>query len=141
MDSHPSGDISHKPTFLMYSQIDIKSKIPKGPMISIKGRLAHKSKVCRLTETTLHEPILVGRKTELEELKRFLDLAFKGNGTTVFISGKAGSGKTRLITEFLKIVKEREINILSGFCLSNVALPYFPFMSKVWTAPASESEM
>jgi len=81
-----------------------------------------------LTETTLPEPILVGRKTELEELKRFLNLAVEGNGTTVLISGKAGSGKTRLINEFLKIAKEREINILSGFCLSNATLPYFPFI-------------
>lgn len=113
---------------MTYSQIDIKSKIQNGPIINIKGRHAHKSKVCSLTETTLPEPILVGRKTELEELKRFLDLTFIGNGTTVFISGKAGRGKTRLINEFLTIVKEREINILSGSCLSNATLPYFPFI-------------
>ncbi len=136
MDSSPRGDNSHKPTFLMYSQIDIKSKIPKGPMISIKGRLAHKSKVCRLTETTLPEPILVGRKTELEELKRFLDLAFKGNGTTVFISGKAGSGKTRLITEFLKIVKEREIDdLIAG---SNKQISAFLQIGKETGARAGE---
>ena len=70
----------------------------------------------------------MGRKSEIEELKRFLALAFKGNGKTIFISGKAGSGKTRLINEFLNIVKNREINILSGSCLSNAASPYFPFI-------------
>jgi len=81
-----------------------------------------------LNKTTLPDPILVGRKSELEELKRFLDLALKGKGTTLFISGEAGSGKTRLINEFLKITKRREITILYGWCLSNAALPYFPFI-------------
>jgi len=56
-----------------------------------------------LNKTTLPDPILVGRIDELEELKRSLDLAFQGKGTTVFISGEAGSGKTRLVTEFLKL--------------------------------------
>jgi len=48
-----------------------------------------------LNKTTLPDPILVGRKSELEELKRFLDSTLKGKGKTVLISGEAGSGKTK----------------------------------------------
>jgi tetratricopeptide (TPR) repeat protein len=81
-----------------------------------------------LNKTTLPDPILVGRKSELEELKRFLDLALKGKGTTVFISGEAGSGKTRLITEFLKTAKKKGVTVLAGWCLSDAAVPYFPFV-------------
>jgi DNA-binding NtrC family response regulator len=40
----------------------------------------------------LAEPILVGRERELEELQRYLDSAVEGKGSTVFISGEAGSG-------------------------------------------------
>ncbi len=76
----------------------------------------------------LAEPIFVGRERELKDLTKLLEHMIAGNGSTVFISGEAGSGKTRLITEFLSIIQKREITILSGWCLSNAALPYFPFI-------------
>lgn len=76
----------------------------------------------------LAEPILIGRKQEITELLLSLDSALEQKGGTVFISGEAGSGKTKLVNEFLNIVKEKEITILSGWCLSDVAVPYFPFM-------------
>ena len=82
----------------------------------------------RLKSRVLAEPVLVGRERELEELRFLLDSAIEGKGSTVFVSGEAGSGKTRLVNEFLSIVKEKEIALLSGWCLSDVAVPYFPFM-------------
>jgi tetratricopeptide (TPR) repeat protein len=77
---------------------------------------------------TLVEPVLVGRENEFGELQRHLDLAFEGKGTTVFVSGEAGSGKTRLVTEFLNVVKKKEVAVLIGWCLSTAAVPYFPFL-------------
>ena len=53
---------------------------------------------------------------------------FLGRGITVFISGEAGCGKTRLTKEFLEIAKKREITVLTGWCLSNATVPYFPFI-------------
>jgi len=76
----------------------------------------------------LAEPFLVGRKEELGELQCILDSVLSGKGKTIFISGKAGSGKTRLINEFLNIIKKRQITILFGWCPSNTTLPYFPFI-------------
>jgi predicted ATPase len=70
----------------------------------------------------------VGREKELEELKRCLDEALSGTGATVFISGEAGAGKTRLTTEFLNIAKKKPVTVFTGWCLSDVAVPYFPFM-------------
>jgi len=81
----------------------------------------------RLKPCMLAEPVLVGREKELQELKEHLDSAVIGKGTTVFISGEAGSGKTRLLTEFLRIAKQRQLNVLTGWCLSDAAIPYFPF--------------
>ena len=75
----------------------------------------------------LAEPILVGRERELEELKSFLDSAVEGKGKTVFVLGEAGSGKTRLVTEFLNRAKKQGVTALTGWCLSNAAVPYFPF--------------
>jgi predicted ATPase len=76
----------------------------------------------------LAEPVFVGREQELKDLAQLLERTVAGKGSTIFISGEAGSGKTRLVTEFLSIIQKRETTILSGWCLSNAALPYFPFI-------------
>jgi len=73
------------------------------------------------------EPVLVGRDKEIEQLMRCLDSALSGKGTTVFICGEAGIGKTRLVNEFLSVAKKREIKVLCGWCLSEAGVPYFPF--------------
>ena len=59
-----------------------------------------------LQDNVLNEPIFVGRKQEFEEIQQFLDCAINGKGTTIFISGEAGSGKTRLVAEFLELAKK-----------------------------------
>ena len=76
----------------------------------------------------LAEPILVGRAQQLEELQLSLDAIMEGKGTTIFVSGEAGSGKTRIANEFLNLARDRGVTVLSGWCLSNVAVPYFPFV-------------
>ena len=76
----------------------------------------------------LSKPILVGREEELEELQRLLNSVLSGKGRTILVSGKAGSGKTRLTSEFLNIARKRDVTILFGWCLSNTTLPYFPFI-------------
>ncbi len=76
----------------------------------------------------LVEPILVGRAKELEELQTYLNSAVEGNGKTVFVSGEAGSGKTRLAREFLKAALRRGVAVMAGWCLSDAQVPYFPFM-------------
>jgi len=58
----------------------------------------------------------------------YLKSAGRGKGITVFVSGEAGSGKTRLVNEFLNIANKSDITILFGWCLSNNTLPYFPFI-------------
>jgi KaiC/GvpD/RAD55 family RecA-like ATPase/tetratricopeptide (TPR) repeat protein len=81
-----------------------------------------------MKQAILAEPVLVGRERELQELTRHLDSAAQGKGTTVFISGEAGSGKTRLTREFLKSAKKRGVAVMAGWCLSDSAAPFFPFV-------------
>ncbi|UCB60385.1 MAG: tetratricopeptide repeat protein [Candidatus Bathyarchaeota archaeon] len=73
------------------------------------------------------EPALVGRDQEIHLLRQNLDSALNGHGTTVFICGEAGIGKTRLVNEFLIFAKKMGVKTLSGSCLSGAAIPYFPF--------------
>ena len=81
----------------------------------------------KLKPGLLAEPVLVGRECELEQLHSLLNLAIEGKGNTVLISGEAGVGKTRLVNEFLNSAKKQAVTILTGWCLSNTAVPYFPF--------------
>ena len=88
----------------------------------------------------LSEPVLVGRERELEWLESFLNSAIEGKGKTVFISGEAGAGKTRLTREFLNAAKKRGIGLMAGWCLSDAEAPYFPFVEAFHAYFASFSE-
>jgi tetratricopeptide (TPR) repeat protein len=81
-----------------------------------------------LKNSFLTEPILVGRESELLELQAALNSAFSGKGETIFVSGEAGCGKTRITNEFLEIARKNDVSVLTGWCLSNAAVPYFPFV-------------
>jgi tetratricopeptide (TPR) repeat protein/KaiC/GvpD/RAD55 family RecA-like ATPase len=76
---------------------------------------------------TLEEPDLIGREQELAQLQQLLESVVNGVGKTVFISGEAGAGKSRLIKEFLVEAKNQKVTVLSGWCLSECVTPYFPF--------------
>ena len=77
----------------------------------------------------LAEPVLVGREREIEVLQQYLDATTENKGITVFISGEAGTGKTRLVNEFLTSSKQKtDVAELTGWCLSNSGIPYFPFL-------------
>lgn len=75
----------------------------------------------------LATPDLVGREQEIQQLIEHFDSAVDGKGTTVFVSGEAGVGKTRLVSEFLDHAKRDGAKVLTGWCLSEAAIPYFPF--------------
>jgi predicted ATPase len=89
----------------------------------------------------LPNPVLVGREEELKQLQQSLDAASNRRGRTVFISGEAGSGKTRLVNDFLNIAKRRKVTILLGWCLSNATIPYFPFIEALsFNLPSKENK-
>jgi DNA-binding SARP family transcriptional activator/DNA-binding GntR family transcriptional regulator len=80
----------------------------------------------RLARRTPDE--LVGRAGELGSLEAALDSAAAERGAAVLISGPAGIGKTRLITELVETARARGARVLSGRCIRLVGsgLPYLP---------------
>lgn len=88
----------------------------------------------------LAEPKFVGREQELAQLEDHLTSAMEGEGTTVFVSGEAGAGKTRLTNEFLKRAKCKGVTVLFGWCLSEATVPYFPFVEAFDAYFASSGE-
>jgi tetratricopeptide (TPR) repeat protein/KaiC/GvpD/RAD55 family RecA-like ATPase len=76
----------------------------------------------------LAEPSFIGREKEIRELQTYLNSAIQGKGKTVFISGEAGNGKTRLTREFLGLAIKQGVAVMAGWCLSDSQAPFFPFI-------------
>lgn len=63
-----------------------------------------------LTTTTA----FVGRQPELAQLEQALDLLQAGQGRIVLIEGEAGIGKSRLVLELIRLLRERGLTGLLG---------------------------
>jgi serine/threonine protein kinase/tetratricopeptide (TPR) repeat protein len=70
-----------------------------------------------------------GREKELSTLQDIYDRALKGEGQFVSVVGEAGAGKSRLLLEFRRSLKEKPATILQGRCESYGGnIPYQPFI-------------
>lgn len=76
-------------------------------------------------------PVFVARERELARLKAFLDLALRGEGRVVFVTGEAGSGKTALVQAFTRRAQQVHPHLIvaSGDCnaYTGIGDPYLPF--------------
>ena len=91
----------------------------------IKGVDFEIGKSDRLRELT-YRTHLIGRDEELEKLKVWINNLRECKGKVIFISGKAGSGKTRLVNELRRYAYTRNILFISGKCYrAPVKEPYY----------------
>jgi len=74
-----------------------------------------------------YTPKMVGRDKELNQLKEYLHTTTKGQGNTVFVSGEAGIGKTRLVKELEAYAELLNVKVLEGRCLYASPTPFLPF--------------
>jgi predicted ATPase len=74
--------------------------------------------------------VFVGRACEFGELERALDAAQAGKGATVLVTGEAGIGKTRLVSELARRARDAGFEVLVGRSIDLVGteLPYQPFV-------------
>ena len=78
-------------------------------------------------------PVLIGRSTDLAILHLLIDEAQYGNGQVLLVSGEAGIGKSRLVTE-AKTYATHSMCILQGNCFeSDQSYPYAPLLDLLRT--------
>ncbi|MCK4756816.1 MAG: tetratricopeptide repeat protein [Thermoplasmata archaeon] len=77
-----------------------------------------------MEELNLPHPDLIGREDELNILKDSLDNALAGNGSTVFIAGEAGVGKTCLTDAFRDTLAGENLTVLSGAADADSTRPF-----------------
>lgn len=84
----------------------------------------------------------VGRSQEFARLKAAWDRAAKGDGCSLFVSGEAGIGKTRLTQELIDHVARCESGLtLRGACYETEGrLPYQPWIDALRQAIATAPE-
>jgi len=73
-------------------------------------------------------PVLIGRANELDRLGAAMARAREGRSGAVLLTGEAGVGKTRLVSEFAGLAEGEGVTVLLGGCidLGEGALPYAP---------------
>ncbi|AJT42246.1 helix-turn-helix transcriptional regulator [Psychromicrobium lacuslunae] len=72
-------------------------------------------------------PTMIGREADLSVLRQLFEVVDGGEPRGIVLSGEAGIGKTRLITDFRREVKDSAL-VIRGQCvdLGQVATPYAP---------------
>jgi DNA-binding SARP family transcriptional activator len=89
-------------------------------------------------QTAQHERRLplAGREDELARLTSAWDRAARGFGTTVFVSGEAGIGKSRLAFELASIARAQGGRVLNGGVSDPESEPYQPVLAALRTGIA-----
>jgi transcriptional regulator with AAA-type ATPase domain/tetratricopeptide (TPR) repeat protein len=74
-----------------------------------------------------HPVAFVGRRAEMDTLRRLLDQALLGHGQIVTLVGEPGIGKSRLLQEFQQSVRSEGVVVREGHCAPyGTHVPYFP---------------
>ena len=80
-------------------------------------------------------PVLVGRDEEARRLRAALAATGTGCGSTVFLAGEAGIGKSRLVREVVRTAGESGLTVLAGRAVAGGApTPFRPFAEALTSA-------
>jgi DNA-binding CsgD family transcriptional regulator len=83
-------------------------------------------------------PVLIERRSELDTLTNALEEAGQGRGQTIFVTGDAGVGKSRLVREAAELATSRGFHVLTGRGTeSAVPVPYRPVTEALMGAARS----
>ena len=86
-------------------------------------------------------PTLIGRADDLATLHLLVDRAGKGQGGVALVSGEAGIGKSRLVTEVKTYAASHDFRLLQGSCFpTDHAIPCAPLLDLLRSFLTSQPE-
>src|SRR5258706_8112175 len=96
-------------------------------LIETEGHAAPTGVTGRVSKEARFESRMVGRDLEYQRLCARLERVRAGEGGAVLLSGEAGIGKTRLLTELSRVAEEQNIRVLRGRSLFEGGPAYHPW--------------
>jgi len=82
----------------------------------------------------IRDPGFVLRDAEMSFLKQKLAGVHDGTGSTIFVAGESGVGKTRLVDEFLSHAAQHNCQCLRAQCLPEHVMPFAPIIAMLTEA-------
>ena len=118
-----------------YQQVSALNPKGIGHPVTAFGVLRLKEKPGRLRGIDGLRAPMVGRETELQELRKAItNLTNRKKGQFVFIIGEAGLGKSRLTAEFKKSIGRYPLRVLEGQSLAyRRTIPYWIFLDVLYS--------
>ncbi len=114
--------------FLVGESIRVKGKREPLAVYELRGARLTPEKTRGLSNMN---PAFVGREREIDQLRGVMNGLEIGEGQLVLISGEAGIGKSRLLTEWHAEIKG-SVHWVEGRCLAYTrAVPYGPFLDLI----------
>lgn len=110
---------------LQYKEIDSILNIKLSPL-EILNRKDENDVVNLTSSDSENKSIFTGRNDEIKTLFEHLKEVKNNGSKTIFIKGKAGVGKTRLINEFKNRLETKNIEFFDGKCYYDNSEPYLP---------------
>lgn len=128
--SEPVGKILQRGFYLeSVTALPLKGKRETTPVFSLTRR--RRPQTGHLQTPDFQIP-LVGRQAELQHIRQQLELACAGQGQIVGITGEAGMGKTRLVTETIRVAESYNMSGYLGECQSyGLNTPYLVWLP-IW---------
>ncbi|KAA3664885.1 MAG: hypothetical protein DWQ04_03420, partial [Chloroflexi bacterium] len=107
----------------------IKGKSEPVPVYKVEAHF--QPAAIRLQEPNYTLP-MVGRESEIAQIKAVFQPVLKGKGQILHISGEAGIGKSRLVAEIVHHATELKINGLGGECQSYGTKSSYLVWQRIW---------
>jgi class 3 adenylate cyclase/predicted ATPase len=102
-----------------------------GP-VEVARLLGYKAKKPIYLQEVLYTLPIVGRQAELEVVQASLKLAWQGQGQIIGVSGEAGIGKSRLVSEIVRIATEAGWVGYGGECQSYATHHNYLVWQNIW---------
>ncbi|MCA9921541.1 MAG: AAA family ATPase, partial [Anaerolineales bacterium] len=120
-----------EPAFIWERRPDtpIKGKAEPIPVFKVTG--VFEPQTVRLQEPNYTLP-MVGREAELAAIDAALEPVFQGSGQIIHISGEAGIGKSRLVSEIVQRVSQKKVSGFGGECQSYGTKTSYLVWQRIW---------
>ncbi|MGW8314574.1 MAG: protein kinase domain-containing protein [Bacteroidales bacterium] len=131
-----AGPLTYRNTHMLFGFKTLKPVRLSGTSEPVPVYLLLSDKIRDVRKTVhldwLIQSELVGREKEIDTLQLHLMKLIHGEGSIINVIGEAGVGKSRLIAEFVKREKSRDLHIIQGRAVSaGETLSYFPVIDLI----------